>query len=201
MLLAGIAIFGHTFTEIFLQGFNHLFMKVKSGVLDQMMVRPRNMLFQAACTDFQLNKIGRLIEGIILIIYGLVNVNIEWDVYKVFVFILSLIGINIVFCALLILKAAFCFWTVEGMELMNILQEGGRDLASYPISIYKEWFARFFTFVVPFGLCNFVPLMFILGKDNSPFWYGLTPILTIPFLLAMIGVWNLGLRNYKSTGS
>ena len=46
ILITGVALFGHSFTEIVFQGLNHLYMKVKSGILDQMMVRPRGMLFK-----------------------------------------------------------------------------------------------------------------------------------------------------------
>ena len=201
MLTTGIAVFGHSFTEIFLQGLNHLHMKVKSGILDQMMTRPRLVLFQAICSDFQANKIGRLIEAIIMIVYGVIHINVEWTMYKILVFVLILIGVNILFASLLILKAAFCFWTIDGMELMNILQEGGRDLSSYPISIYKDWFAKFFTYVVPFGMINYFPLMYLLGKGDVPFWYGLAPILVLPFFIAMIAVWMAGLKSYNSTGS
>ena len=191
ILITGVALFG----------LNHLYMKVKSGILDQMMVRPRGMLFQVICSDFELNKIGRLTESIILLVYGIINVNIEWNLYKVLVFLLILVGVNVLFAALLLLKATLCFWTVDGIEFMNILQEGGRDLSSYPICIYKEWFKNFFTFIVPFGMVNYFPMVYLLGKEDVPFWNGLTPLLTIPFFLVILLVWKIGLRSYKSTGS
>ena len=162
MLITGIAVFGYTCIEMFLRGLDMLYTRVKSGILDQMMTRPRGILFQVACSDFQIHKIGRLTESIILIVYGLFNVSVEWNLYKVFVFILVIIGTNIIFGALQILKAAFCFWTIDGMELMNILQDGGRDLSSYPMSIYKDWFAKFFTYIVPFGMCNYFPILYLL---------------------------------------
>jgi ABC-2 type transport system permease protein len=201
ILITGVALFGHSFTEIVFQGLNHLYMKVKSGILDQMMVRPRGMLFQVICSDFELNKIGRLTESIILLVYGIINVNIEWNLYKVLVFLLILVGVNVLFAALLLLKATLCFWTVDGIELMNILQEGGRDLSSYPICIYKEWFKNFFTFIVPFGMVNYFPMVYLLGKEDVSFWNGLTPLLTIPFFLVILLVWKIGLRSYQSTGS
>ena len=169
MLTTGIAVFGHSFTEIFLQGLNHFHMRVKTGMLDQMMTRPRSLLFQVVCSDFQANKIGRLLEAISLIIYGLINVDISWSPFKIFVFLLILLGTNIIFASLLVLKGAFCFWTIDGMELMNILQEGGRDLSSYPISIYKKWFADFFTYIVPFGMCNYFPIMYLLRKRKCTY--------------------------------
>ncbi len=201
MLTTGIAVFGHTLTEILLQGLNHFYLNIKSGILDQMMVRPRGLLFQVICSEFQINKIGRLIEAIVLIVYGTINAHIEWTLYKVLVYILIILGSNILFASLLILKAAFCFWTVDGMELMNILQEGGRDLSSYPISIYKDWFAKLFTYVVPFGMVNYLPLLYLLNKQDVPFWYGLAPLTTIIFFGLMLLVWKVGIRSYKSTGS
>ncbi len=202
MLTSGIALFGHSFTEMFLQGLNHLHMKVKSGILDQMLTRPRTMIFQVICSDFEANKIGRLVESLMLLVYGLLTTKIVWSPYKVLVFILVLLGVNVLFASLLLLKAAFCFWTIEGMELMNILQEGGRDLSSYPISIYKKLFADFFTFIVPFGMVNYYPLVYLLEKqENTPFWYGLAPLASLLFLGAMLLVWRKGLKSYKSTGS
>ena len=202
MLLSGIALFGHSATEMFLQGLNHLHLKVKSGILDQMLTRPRTMIFQVICSDFEANKVGRLVESVCLIVYGLITTNINWTLYKVFVFLLVLIGVNVLFAALLILKASFCFWTIEGMEFMNILQEGGRDLSSYPISIYKKWFAFIFTYIIPFGMTSYYPLVYLLDKqENAPFWYGFTPIFSIIFLVMMLLIWSKGLRGYKSTGS
>jgi len=162
MLITGIATFGYTVIEMFLRGLDMLYTRVKSGILDQMMTRPRKILFQVACSDFQMHKIGRLVESIILIIYGLLKVNIEWSFYKVIVFILILVGTNLVFAALQILKAAFCFWTIDGMELMNILQDGGRDLSSYPLSIFKDWFRKVFTYIIPFGMCSYFPILYLL---------------------------------------
>jgi ABC-2 type transport system permease protein len=142
-----------------------------------------------------------LIDAVSLIIYGLLNVKVVWSPYKILIFMLMLFGVIVLFASLLVLKAAFCFWTIDGMELMNILQEGGKELSSYPISIYKDWFAKFFTYVVPFGMVNYFPLVYLLDKQEAPFWYGLTPLATIPFMLLMLGVWKIGLRNYKSAGS
>ncbi len=201
MLTTGLAIFGHASSEMILYGLNHFHFKVKSGVLDQMMVRPRSIIFQVVCSEFELNKIGRLIESVVILIYGLLNINIVWTPYKVLVLALMIIGTFILFSALLVLKGAFCFWAIDGMELMNILQEGGRDLSSYPISIYKDWFAKFFTYIVPFGMCNYFPLVFLLDKQGATWWYGLAPLATIPFTIAMLGLWKIGLANYKSTGS
>ena len=106
------------------------------------------------------------------------------------------------FSALLVLKASFSFWTIDGMEIMNILLEGGRDLSKYPIEIYNEKFAKFFTFVIPFGMVNYYPLLYIFEKQaDAPFWYGLTPLASVVFFILILQVWKKGISSYKSTGS
>ncbi len=187
---------------MFLQGLDHLYQKIKSGILDQMLVKPRTILFQVICSDFMPTKIARLLESLILIIIGLINSHIVWTLYKIIVFMLVILGSLLLFASLLIVKAALSFWTVDGMELMNILLEGGRDLSTYPISIYNDKFAKFFTYVIPFGMVNYFPLVYLFEKQvDTPFWYGLTPLVAIIFLGLTLLLWRKGITAYKSTGS
>ena len=83
---------------------------------------------------------------------------------------------------------------------MNILSEGGKKVAQYPINIYEKWFRIVFTIIIPFGLVNYYPILYLFGKTDK--WYlGLTPIGTIVFLIGCIYIWSLGVKHYESTGS
>ncbi len=107
-----------------------------------------------------------------------------------------------IFASIYMLGATLCFWTLEGLEVINILTDGGREMAQYPLNIYKEWVRKFFTFVIPFGTINYLPLMYILGKtEGNQIIYMLTPLLGLLFIIPCILVWNFGVKHYKSTGS
>lgn len=201
MLITGIAVFGHVLTEMFGRGLDHFYKQVKNGLLDRILVRPRSITLQVLCSEFQLSKIGRLIEATILLIYGICSTNITWNLYKSIVMIFIIFGSCVLFFSILLLKASFSFWTIEGMEFMNILSDGGKEVSSYPVSIYKKWFANIFTYVLPFGCVNYFPILYVLDKEKVPFWYGLTPLITLIFLLISYGVWKYGISQYKSTGS
>lgn len=201
MLLLGIACFGHVITEMFGRGLDHFYKEVKRGLLDQILVRPRNITFQVLCSNFQTSKIGRLLEYTIILIYAIFKVDIEWSLYKVFVLAFMILGSMILFFSILLLKASFSFWTIEGMEAMNIISDGGRDVASYPISIYKKWFAFIFTYIIPFGCVNYYPALYFLDKAGAKAWYGFLPFATLIFLFFAFKIWNFGLKSYKSTGS
>ena len=201
MLITGVAVFGHVTTEMFGRGLDHFYKQVKNGLLDRILVRPRSITLQVLCSDFQFSKVGRLLEVIVVLVYGICTVNINWNGYKVLVMALMIVGSCVLFFSILLIKAAFSFWTIEGMEVMNVLSDGGRDMASYPISIYQKWFAAIFTYVIPFGCVNYFPLLYLLDKGNCPFWYGLTPLVTLVFLGASYALWRYGVSKYQSVGS
>ena len=101
--------------------------------------------------------------------------------------------------------ASQLFWTVETTELINILSYGGRDMLSYPLTIYHRLMQRFFLFVVPLAFGSFVPACYLLGK-SLPF--GLpgevvfaAPLLALAFAMVSRVVWHFGVRHYQSTGS
>jgi len=63
-----------------------------------------------------------------------------------------------------LLGATVCFWTVETTELINILTYGGREMLSYPLTIYHQLLQRFFLFVVPVAFGSYVPACYILER-------------------------------------
>lgn len=193
--------FGHVLTEMFARGLDHFYKQIKNGLLDRILIRPRSITLQVLCSDFQTSKVGRLLEAIIMLIYGIFTIDVEWDLYKLFVLLLMISGSVIIFFSILLLKASLSFWTIEGMEIMNIISDGGRELSSYPIDIYQKWFSNIFTYIVPFGCVNYFPLQYLLGKNDAPFWFGLTPIAAFVFLILCVSIWRFGLGQYKSTGS
>ena len=176
-------------------------MQVKKGLLDRILTRPRSVTLQVLCSDFIPAKIGRLTEAFILLIYGIFTVDVKWNLYKALVMIFMVSGSCVLFFSILLLKASFSFWTIEGMEAMNIISDGGREVSSYPINIYVKWFANIFTFIIPFGMVNYYPLQYLLGRVEVPFWYGLAPITTLIFMAFSFWIWKIGLTQYSSTGS
>ena len=198
--LFGMVFFNFSISEMFLRGLDHFENIIKNGEFDRILIRPQNALMQSTCTEFDLSKIGRILQCLIVIGISLTNLNIEWNLYRILVFVLMNIGCFIIFLGIFILKASFCFWTIEGLEFMNILSEGGKKVAQYPIDIYAKWFRIFFTFIVPFGLVNYYPVLYLFGKVDN--WYfGMLPLCTILFLIPCILVWKIGVKHYESTGS
>lgn len=189
-------------SECFARGFDSFSSTVVNGDFDRILVRPRSTIVQVLGSKFEFTRIGRLTQSIIVLIYALANINMAWNIYKVITLILMVISGIFIFTGIYMLGASLCFWTIEGIEVINIFTDGGREISQYPLSIYKDWIRKFFTFVIPFGTVNYLPLMYILDKvHGNTIFYMLTPLFGIIFIIPCILVWRIGVRHYKSTGS
>ena len=117
-------------------------------------------------------------------------------IYLIVMFISSII----LFFGLFLLMASYCFITVHGLEVKNVLTDGGKNMAQYPIGIFKKGFIFIFSFIIPYASVNYYPLLYLLGKSNN-ILYLFSLVLVIIYLIPCIIAFNIGLKHYTSTGS
>ncbi len=187
-------------SECFARGFDNFSHLVVNADFDRFLVRPRNLVVQILGSRFEITRVGRLLQSFIVLYIALINLNMDWTLLKVITMLLMIISGIFIFTGIMILGATLCFWTIEALEVVNIFTDGGREISQYPLAIYKDWVKNFFTFVIPFGTVNYLPLMFILEKKNNLF-YSLIPPSGILFIFPCLLIWNYGVRHYKSSGS
>ncbi len=200
LLCFSIIHFGYSITETFFRGIDRFEDLIIDGSLDRFLVRPRGILFQVICQKIQLVKIFRVIQSLIIMFIALANLNINWDITKIIVLILMMIASILIFFGIFILTASYCFITVQGLEVKNILTDGGKNLAQYPISIYKKGMIFIFTFIIPYAFINYYPLLYFLDKKNN-ILYMFSPLLVFIFLIPCLLSFKIGLKHYSSTGS
>ncbi|MTI46316.1 ABC transporter permease [Sporosalibacterium faouarense] len=201
-LCYGIIHMGFSISECFVRGFDSFSSLVVNGDFDRILVRPRSTILQVLGSKFEFTRIGRLSQAVIVFVYALSNLNIDWNFNKILTLIFMLASGIFIFSGIYMIGATLCFWTIEGLEVINIFTDGGREISQYPLSIYNKWIKRFFTFVIPFGTVNYLPLMFVLDKvEGNSLIYMFTPLLGMLFIIPCILLWGFGVRHYKSTGS
>lgn len=198
----GVIHMAFAISECLARGFDSFSALVGNGEFDRILVRPRGTIVQVLGSKFEFTRIGRLAQGAIVLIWAMSGLDIEWTIIKGITLMLMVFSGVFIFTGIFMLAATLCFWTIQAIEVANIFTDGGREMAQYPLDIYKEWVTRFFTFVIPFGCANYLPLMFILDKvEGNPYFYMLTPLFGILFILPCMLVWRIGVRHYRSTGS
>ena len=110
-----------------------------------------------------------------------------------------LLGGIAVFSSLFVVYAALCFFTIEGLEFMNIFTDGGREFGTYPLSIYGKEILKFFTLWCLFALFQYF-LSCIYWPHRQPSLH-VRSSFSLLFSLPAYLLWRLGVKRYTSTGS
>ncbi len=198
MLCFAIVQFGENFAEGILRGFDQFSEIIKHGHLDQLLVRPQNIYLQIIGYKTELSKFVKSIISLAILVFAVIKLQIQVKYYPII--LLMMLGSSVIFGAFLIISAAMCFVTIEGLEVINIFIYGTRDFAQYPIGIYNKVVKTFFTYIVPIGLTSYYPMLYITGASDR-WWYIFLPILSLLILVPACLIFNAGMTKYKSTGS
>jgi len=187
------------------RGFDMFALQVISGEFDRSLLRPRSSVLQVFGHDFQLIRAGRLLQGLVVLVWASFTLGIAWNPAKICLLLFALAGGILIFTGLLIMQAALCFWSTQSLEIVNSFTYGGIEVTQWPLPIYNRWFAGIFIFVIPLGCVSYFPLVAILEKPDVfglPLWLQcLTPLAGFFFMGAALLVWKAGVRRYRSTGS
>lgn len=200
VLCFSIMLLEFSLAEMYARGFDVFPDMVRNGTFDRVLVRPRSEILQVLGSKFELTRIGRMLQAVVMFIYGVTKSHVNWSVSKVLTVIFMLIGGTALFTGIFLIYAALCFFTLDGLEFMNVLTDGAREYGKYPVSIYGKRMLQFTTFVIPYALVQYYPLLYILDRTLEPFYIFL-PLLAILFLIPCYGLWRFGVRHYKSSGS
>ena len=78
-------------------------------------------------------------------------------------------------------------------------------MSQHPLPIYRPWFQKIFTYVVPLATVSYLPSLAIIGRPDPlgstlAVQY-LSPMVGVVFLVLSLQVWKFGVRHYQSTGS
>lgn len=200
LLCYAIILLEFAFAEMTARGFDTFSGMVRSGDFDRVLVRPQNEIVQVLGSKFELTRIGRIIQAVVMFAYGVIKSDVNWNLPKIGAVLFMLIGGTAVFSSLFLIYAALCFFTLDGLEFMNVFTDGAREFGKYPIGIYGKKMLLFATFIIPYALIQYYPLLYILDRRSS-ILYMLLPLAACWFLIPALLLWRFGVRHYKSSGS
>jgi len=200
LLCFAIVLMAFSIAECFARGFDLFPQMIRNGEFDRLLVRPRNLVFQVLAGKIEFTRLGRFTQAILVFCYAIPASDVIWTADKIVTLVLMISCGTFVFFCLFLIYAAVSFFTIEGIEFMHVVTDGGREFGTYPFSIYGDGILKFLTYIVPLALIQYYPLLYLLGREES-ISYMLTPLLSLLFFIPSYSLWRLGIRKYKSTGS
>ncbi|MDH5674828.1 MAG: ABC-2 family transporter protein [Myxococcales bacterium] len=203
-LLYGMVRTSWNLVETFCNGFEAFAQILVRGELDRLLLRPRSLLTQIAANNFQLRRLGGVLQSLFVLLIGIVGLQL--GALSVAWITLGVLGGTTFFVGILMLGAASQFITLgQTSELQNMLTYGGSTTLTYPVSIYQNWFRRVVTYLIPLAFVNYFPALAALGRVEEagfPTWLpALSPLVCATVMLLGQLAFTAGLRRYESTGS
>lgn len=203
--LYGAAATAFGFADLAIGSMDRLGRRVRDGTLDTLLVRPAPVLAQVAADRFALRRLGRITQGLLVLGYALLVLDVAWTPLKILLIPLMLVGGTGIFMAVFVTGAAFQFLAQDASEVQNAFTYGGNTLLQYPPTVFGKDLVRGATFLVPIAFVNWLPGLYVLGRPyplGLPSWAAFTPPLVAAACCALAGLaWRAGLRSYRSTGS
>ncbi|MEV7300047.1 ABC transporter permease [Streptomyces clavifer] len=204
-LLYGASATAFGLSDLVMGSMDRLGRRVRDGTFDTLLVRPVPVLAQVAADRFALRRLGRITQGLLVLGYALVTLDIAWTPLKVLMLPLMVLSGAAIFGAVFVAGAAFQFFAQDAAEVQSSFTYGGTTLLQYPPSIFAKDLVRGVTFVVPLAFVSWLPALYVLGRDyplGLPEWVAFMPPLVAGLCWVLAGLaWRAGLRAYRSTGS
>ena len=177
---------------------------VRLGRFDQILTRPVSPLLWLLTSHVELRFVFRAAAGAGVVVWSAQRLGVLSPGTAV-VLAAAAVASALFVLSTLIIGAAVTFRTVEGSDFAVLLSNGGMGLAAFPLEVYSSALRLIFTFLVPVGLCVYVPVLTVLDRDGpGVLGPGLLPVLPV-VLGAFAGLslltWRQGIRHYESTGS
>ncbi|NOU97982.1 hypothetical protein GC093_32855 [Paenibacillus sp. LMG 31456] len=181
---------------------HHLEKYLVSGDLDQLLIRPIPLLLALMSQNFRIMA-GEFIQGLIILILCLKSLmqagQIDWWALPQTAAIIAT-GAVILF-AIGLGTATVGFWITRVSDLQNVTEDASHTAVQYPMDLYPMWLRGILLTIIPVGMANYIPALYVLRHDFGPWLLPATSAFALLFLWAMLRFWKLGISRYQSTGS
>lgn len=174
-----------------------------SGDFDGLLIRPWPTLLVLCSRNLDFSRFGAVLQGGVVVgicATKLLGQGVLDAPALVVLAMLPLPGMLII-GGMSLLTSALAFWFEQVEELRVFTLYASTTAGNFPVDIYPDWLRWLFFSVVPVAYINYVPVRYLLGRGGT--WLALAaPWLAAGLVLsAGGGLWYLGERYYRSTGT
>ena len=172
---------------------------VREGSFDIFMIRPISPLFQLIASYVQQDGIGLVLLGAIVIAKSLAELKIALGFFDIVMLLIFIVSGAAIISAINLIMCTTGFKTVNSHILMSSVNSF-QDFALYPVLIYPKFIGFLLTWIIPYAFASFYPADYFLHKGFE-LYSVFTPVVAIVLWVIALKIWNIGIRNYSSTGS
>lgn len=173
---------------------------VIQGQFDRVLLRPLNSLCQVLFESFNLESIGSLVAGMLVLYYSAGRLSISFSAVDYAWLLISGISGGIILLSVFIFVASLSFHFEDRLgvaaPVYNLISFG-----RYPISIFNTVIQFVLRWIIPFAFIAFYPATHFFEHQGFSFFCYFTPVMAVITLLIAGLAWRFGVSRYASTGS
>jgi len=173
---------------------------IRRGEFDKYLTRPIDSLHHVLMEGFEVDALGELITGIVLVVIASNRLSLVFTPLKIAGFMIAVVFGTLIYTGLKIIFAAVALWTKQSGSLLHMVYMTS-DFAKYPVTIYNMLVKTIITYMIPFAFTAFYPAAWILTGEAALFSLGGTVLAGTALIVLGRLLWNRGLRAYESAGS
>lgn len=173
---------------------------IMEGKFDQILLRPMHSLFQVLFEAFRIESFQEVVTGTAAVWYAALRLNLHPTPLEMVIFPVMVACGAILYLSIFVSLTSVSFWFEDRIGIVppvfNMIPFG-----RYPTTIYNAFLQFFLSWIIPFAFASFYPTTFFLAHDEFRRYFYLVPAVTLAFGALAVLIWNLGVKNYQSTGS
>ena len=175
--------------------------EVKTGKMDHFFLRPLPVLFQVLASEIQLEALGELIVGIALMSVCGSKIDIIVSFSSILLLVIGIICAAIIITSFKIVVASLAFIFKRSGPLLQIIYNVSM-YSKYPLKIFPKVIRYILLFVIPLGLCLYIPFNNLFEPEYNPYMIMLAILgFTVVFGTIAITIWKFCAKRYESTGT
>jgi ABC-2 type transport system permease protein len=198
-LLYGCMLLALSLNQMFADNLWAMTSLIRSGKLDNYLVKPLNPLFCLLAERFNHVGIGDFISGITLVVHAITQLpQLQTITVALAIFCIILAG-GLIFFALNLIASLSAFFMLDAVTITRVVFEM-HHFARYPLSIFPPMISFILTWLIPYGFASPLPIAGLLHKTDLSMVF-FSPIMA--FILVTFGLlaWNRTLYRYNGAGS
>lgn len=177
------------------------YFEVKTGKMDYLFLRPLPILFQILASEIQLEALGEIIVAIVLLIFCGIKINFNATPQMIILLIIGVICAAVIITSFKILIAGLAFIFKRTGPLLQFIYDFS-TYSKYPLTIFPKFIQYILLFIIPLGLCIFIPYDNLLNNLYNPYIImGIIIAITFIFSSICIFIWIKCSKKYESTGT
>ncbi len=170
------------------------------GRFDRLLLRPMPTLAHLLLERIRLTSLQEMIVGLGVTIWAGRQLDLQWHLPDVLWLGVLVVSGAVIYFSVFSMLSCLSFFFEDRIGVVapvwNLIQFG-----RYPVPIFGPSIGAVLSWVIPFAFVSFYPATHFLQKTGFRTLCYLTPLVAAVSALACLGVWNLGVRGYRSTGS